>query len=122
MKRRWTIRQLLLGVNLFILLIPFGAIVLLQVLDAYLLRQTERQLIAESVVIGEAWRDRLLEELGQSADSMPEIRPLGLEDSSFTPHDPLLDLGYDVSPPAGQPTRHLAEVGSTTPFARAQVR
>ena len=57
MKRPWTIRQLLLGVNLFILLVPLSAFLLPRVLDAYLLRQTERQLIGESVVIGEAWRD-----------------------------------------------------------------
>jgi len=106
-KRRWTVRQLLLGVNLFILLVPLGAIVLLQVLGAYLLRQTERQLIAESVVIGEAWRDRLLDELDLPADSAPEIRPLGLERFTFTPHRPLLDLGYDVLPPAAGPTRHV---------------
>jgi signal transduction histidine kinase len=120
-KRRWTIRQLLLGVNLFILLVPFGAIALLQVLDAYLLRQTERQLIAESVVIGEAWRDRLLDELDLPPDSTPEIRPRGLESSTFTPHRPLLDLGYDVLPPAADPTRHVADAGLPVQRAGAAV-
>jgi len=120
-KRRWTIRQLLLGVNLFILLVPLGAIVLLQVLGAYLLRQTERQLIAESVVIGEAWRGRLLDELGLPADSPPEIRPLGLETSAFTPHRPLLDLGYDVLPPAADPRRHVPDTDLPAQRAGAAV-
>lgn len=105
MKRRWTIRQLLLGVNLFILLVPLGAILLLQVLDAYLLRQTERQLIAESVVIGEAWRDRLLEELGVPLDAAGDIRPEGRAGEPFVPHEPRLNLGYEVLPPAPEPTR-----------------
>jgi signal transduction histidine kinase len=120
-KRRWTIRQLLLGVNFFILLGPLGAIVLLQVLDAYLLRQTERQLIAESVVIGEAWRDRLLEELGLPLDAGPEIRPAELAGEPFVPHRPRLNLGYDVLPPAPGPTRRDAAFDDRTRRAGAAI-
>jgi signal transduction histidine kinase len=108
-RRRWTIRHLLLGVNLFVLLVPLGAIVFLQVFDAYLLRQTERQLITESVVIGEAWRARLLDAPGRRSVEEPEIRPVDRRESRFSPYHPVINLGYDVLPPAEDPSRSLTQ-------------
>ena len=63
MKRGLSIRYLLLLANAFIFLVPAAAVVFLHLWDGHLVRVTEQQLIAESVLIGEAWRDRLREEL-----------------------------------------------------------
>ena len=60
------LRHLLLGVNLSILFVPLIAVFLLPLADAYLTRQTERSLISQSVLIGEAWRDHWLAAKGLS--------------------------------------------------------
>ena len=62
--RRPSIRMLLLGANTAVLVLPLLALRGLRVYDVYLLRQTERQLIAESVVVGEAFRDAYQRETG----------------------------------------------------------
>ncbi len=56
MRARLSIRTLLFGAHVFVWLIPVFALFGLRLLDVVLLRQTEHQLIAESVVIGEAYR------------------------------------------------------------------
>jgi len=63
----------------------------------------------------------LLDELGLPVDSAPEIRPPGLEGSTFAPHRPLLDLGYDILPPAADPTRHLPDTDRPVQRAGAAV-
>ena len=47
MLRSVSIRTLLLGINVFILLVPVLAVVLLRIYDTHLIQQTERRLIAE---------------------------------------------------------------------------
>ncbi len=130
MRRGPTIRHLLLGVNVIILLAPLGAVVFLQFFDSYLTRQTERGLIHESVLIGEAWRDRLLEDRGIPLERSPEIRPSDRARDRFAPIQPILDLSYGVEPPAEPPSSFRPDVAdeksragqAVTPFLkRAQV-
>jgi hypothetical protein len=44
-----SIRWLLLGANALVILLPLSALVGFRIYDTYLLRQTERQLIAQAV-------------------------------------------------------------------------
>lgn len=73
MRARLSIRTLLFGAHVFVWLIPAFALFGLRLLDVVLLRQTEHQLIAESVVIGEAYRAAWLAN-GQGEN---EYRPPG---------------------------------------------
>jgi len=90
-----SIALLLLGVNVFVLLLPIAALVLYRVYDIYLLRQTERQLIAQSVVVGEAYRDAYLRERGVPPG---ELRPPGAAHEKYVPIEPLIDLGTEIRP------------------------
>lgn len=67
------LRWWLLGANLFVLLAPLVAVVGLRLYDTLLVRQTERQLIAQSVLIGEAWR----EDEPRRARAVPRRAPRG---------------------------------------------
>lgn len=95
MKKGPSIALLLLGVNVFVLLLPIAAITLYRVYDIYLLRQTERQLIAQSVVVGEAYREAWWSETGRGAD---EPRPPGETRNRYVPIEPLIDLGTEIGP------------------------
>ena len=95
MKRGPSIALLLLGVNVFVLSLPIVALLLYRVYDIYLLRQTERQLIAQSVVVGEAYRDAYLTERGLVSD---EPRPPGTQAERYVPVEPLIDLGTHIGP------------------------
>jgi signal transduction histidine kinase len=114
---RPTIRQLLLGTGVFALLLPVAAVTFFRLFDIYLLRQTERHLIAESVLIGEAYRERLLAERGAAPEPPPSFRPFGREQDAYVPVEPVLDVSYGIEPPAPPVTRwqHAPE----TPEARA---
>jgi signal transduction histidine kinase len=90
-----SIALLLLGVNVFVLLLPIAGLVLYRVYDIYLLRQTERQLIAQSVVVGEAYRDAYASEQGRAPG---EPRPPGTSREKYVPIEPLIDLGTEVGP------------------------
>lgn len=114
---RPTIRQLLLGTGVFALLLPVAAVTFFRLFDIYLLRQTERHLIAESVLIGEAYRDRLLAERGQAPDPAPSFRPFGREGDAYVPVEPVLDVAYGILPPAPPVTRF--RLAPETPEARA---
>jgi signal transduction histidine kinase len=104
MRRGPSIALLLLGVNVFVLLLPLAAILVARVYDIYLLRQTERQLIAQSVVVGEAYRDAYWAEVGLTAD---EPRPPGTQRERYVPVEPLIDLGTRVGP--NEELLHLPE-------------
>jgi signal transduction histidine kinase len=93
--RRASIRSLLLGANAALLVLPVLAIAGLRVYDVYLLRQTERELIAESVLIGEVFRDAFRRELGASSD---EHRPAAQVTLRYVRFEPVLDLGLRVLP------------------------
>jgi signal transduction histidine kinase len=90
-----SIALLLLGVNVFMLLMPIGALVVYRAYDIYLMRQTERQLIAQSVVVGEAYRDAYDHEAGLAPG---EPRPPGTQAERYVPIEPLIDLGTPIGP------------------------
>ena len=56
MRRGLSIGTLLFGTLAFVWVVPIAAMAVLRIYDVYLLRQTEHQLIAESVLVGEAFR------------------------------------------------------------------
>jgi len=108
MRRGPTIRKLLLAVGLFVLLIPVAAVLTLRVVETQLVRQTEGRLIAESVLIGEVWRDRLLEERGLDPAAVPVAPPPGARDDRYFPIEPRISLRRDgVLPPAPPPARSV---------------
>jgi signal transduction histidine kinase len=127
---RPTIRQLLLGTGVFALLLPLAAVSFFRLFDLYLLRQTERHLIAESVLIGEEYRERLLAERGVALEQAPSYRPFGREGDAYVPVEPVLDAAYGIQPPAPPVTRwqHAPETAEARAglalmplLARAQV-
>jgi signal transduction histidine kinase len=95
MRKGPSIALLLLGVNVFVLLLPIAGLVLYRVYDVYLMRQTERQLIAQSVVVGEAYRDAYARETGRA---LGEPRPPGTQTERYVPIEPLIDLGTPIGP------------------------
>jgi signal transduction histidine kinase len=105
-----SIRQLLLVVNAVILLVPFGILLLSRLYETHLVQQTEGRLIAESVVIAELWRDRLLVELGRAGEPVRGFLPGGAPDARWAPLEPVLDLTGGASlPPQPEPTRFLLD-------------
>jgi signal transduction histidine kinase len=109
--RRPSLRHLLLGMTAFTLAVPVVAIFSLPVVDAYLTRATERSLIVQSILIGEAWRDRWIEvtglerDLGSLLDDEDDpqggsFRPPEHAGERYVPIEPVLDLTYEVLPPA----------------------
>jgi signal transduction histidine kinase len=69
MRRGFSIGTLLFGTLAFVWVVPLAALAVLRIYDVYLLRQTEHQLISESVLVGEAFRGALLAELGKTRDA-----------------------------------------------------
>jgi signal transduction histidine kinase len=123
-----SIALLLLGVNVFVLLLPIAAVILYRAYDIYLLRQTERQLIAQSVVVGEAYRAAYQRELGLGPD---QPRPPGTEAERYVPIEPLIDLGTEIGPheellhlpdaPPGDSPERRAGASIEAMLARAQI-
>ena len=95
---------LLLGVNGLVVLMPVFALVGLKIYENHLVRQTETGLIGQAVVLGEAWRERYLEELGEGAE-ISDIAPPGAGDGEWYPVEPTLDLSEGVTPPLNGPSR-----------------
>ncbi|MBI3180106.1 MAG: HAMP domain-containing protein [Deltaproteobacteria bacterium] len=116
--RRPSIRWLLLGANAFVLAVPVLALVALRLYDTYLVRQTERQLIAQSVVLAEIWRELWLAERGH--EGVPPFRPPERAGDPFIPIEPVIDLAYGVAPPQAPPSRLIAP--TDTPERRAGAR
>jgi signal transduction histidine kinase len=105
-----SVRWLLLGVNAFVLLVPILAILLFQIYDTHLVETTERQLIAEAVLVGEAWRSEWLEvqHLPQ-----PDIRPPAATDERFFPETPLLGIGDPLLPALTPPPLRVVPPADT---------
>jgi signal transduction histidine kinase len=103
-----SIRVLLLGAHTFAWLLPLAAFSLLRVYDVYLLRQTEHQLIAESVMVGEVYREAYLRALGRRDDDHhpPAHRPAWARapttgESDLEPYAPIeaqIDFAEPVLP------------------------
>ncbi len=103
-----TVRQLLLALNAFVLLLPLLLLLGLRVYDVVLVQQTERRLIGESVLIGEAWRDATTAALGISAADVDGARPPHALDQTYAPIDPATADDFEVLPPAPDPPRSVA--------------
>jgi signal transduction histidine kinase len=84
------IHWLLIGASSMVLAVPLAAALSLRLYETYLVRQTERQLIAQSVVIGEAWRAAWLEAKGETV--VPAFRPPNREGDAFIPIEPLASM------------------------------
>jgi signal transduction histidine kinase len=95
MRRGPSIAVLLLGANLFVLSLPLVSLVLWRAYDLYLLRQTERQLINQSVVVAEAFREAWWQELGITED---DPRPPDRAADRFVAIEPVLDVLGEISP------------------------
>jgi len=104
--RGLSIRALLLGAHAFVWLLPLFVLSMLRVYDVYLLRQTEHQLIAESVMVGEVYREALLRVQGRATDqhrpprqqaysqrSSPTVEP-----DAFVPVEAQVDFAHPVLP------------------------
>lgn len=117
---------LLLGANAFVLMVPVLAILALRLYDNYLVRQTERQLIAQSVAIAEIYRELWLQEsqasgqAGVTTDEPPDFRHPGKRDAAFIPIEPVSSLRHGILPP--QPDALPIALARDTPDARAGQR
>lgn len=94
-----SIALLLLGANAIVLLTPVLAVIGLRLYDVVLLRQTERQLIAESVLVGEAFRDAYVRAGG---GPQREHRPPAHARERYVPIESQIDIGTDVLPAASE--------------------
>ncbi len=94
--------------NAFALLVPLAAILLLRIFDDQLIRRTEAQLIGQSVLIAEAWREAWLREQGIGPDDAPAWMPSSAEGRTYFALEPILRLDQGVLPPTPEPTHSLA--------------
>lgn len=101
-----SVRWLLLGVGVVILLFPVLVVLALNLYQNLLVRETEASLIAQSVLIGELWRDRWLEERGIPANQAPSHKPKGAWDDLFSPIEPRIGLGSDILPSLAAPSTY----------------
>jgi signal transduction histidine kinase len=93
--RRPSIRALLLGANAAVVGLPLVLLAGLRVYDMYLLRQTERQLLSESVVVAEVFREAYRAETGVGED---DHHPPSNGREVYAPVEPIVDLGVGVLP------------------------
>jgi len=105
-----SIRWLLLGVNGLVLLMPVLAVFGLKLYQNHLVRQTETNLIGQSVVIAEAWRAELRRLEGRPVEDPSAILPANAADDRFAPIDPVIDLAGDYGAPVPDPTRFAARM------------
>ncbi|MDJ0849547.1 MAG: ATP-binding protein [Myxococcota bacterium] len=103
-----TVRQLLLALNAFVLLLPLLLLFGLRVYDAALVQQTERRLIGESVLVAEAWRDGYTAALGLPTAGAAGARPPHARDAVYAPIDPATAADFEVLPPAPEAQRTVA--------------
>ncbi len=109
---------LLLGANAFVLALPLIGLVVWRAYDLYLLRQTERQLITQSVVIAEAFREALWAELGLAGD---DPRPPERAADRYVAVEPVIDLDSAISPHE-DPEKMPEAPGGDSPERRAGAR
>jgi len=121
MRRGPSIRRLLIGVNILTLLMPLGAMMALRLYNNNLVHQTEQALISESVVIGEAWRDRWLEAQGMALENAPPIQPPGAADELF-PVEATLNLRHGLARPSPGATHTVTPGSGPEWVAGARIR
>ena len=106
---RWPrvgIRGVVLAISAFGVVVPLAAIVLLRIFDDQLIRRTEAQLIAQAVLIAEAWREAWLREQQFESADAPEWVPPDQVGEDYFPIEPMLRL-ENVLPPTEDPTRFI---------------
>ena len=98
MKRALSIKYWLLIANAFLILVPLFGFQFLRLWDRHLVRVTEERLIAESVLVAEAWLQQIAaESQGTAAKTDAQRRPV----------EPALVGRYRVYPAALAPSRRL---------------
>lgn len=115
--RRPSIRTLLLGANAAVVGLPLALLGGLRVYDMYLLRQTERQLLAESAVVAEVFREAYRPQAGIVDD---DHRPPGSGGDPYAPLEPIIDFGAPVLP--AQPASLRTAAPDDGPARRAGVQ
>jgi signal transduction histidine kinase len=134
MARGPRIHVLLLGANTFVLMVPLFAVLALRLYESYLVRQTERQLIAQSIPLAEIFREFWLaeqEKIGAPPEQPEPPAPLDPEASEsfgyysqdfrppertaerFIPIEPVVDVRQGILPPQSDALRP-APTGDTT--------
>ena len=101
---------ILLIVNLTVLILPLGSIFFFRIYENQLIAETEAELIAQSVFIGEMYkrelRDGLAKDVRDKYGRLLENPPPDAADEFYTPLDPKLDLATGTiypSRPDGRP-------------------
>lgn len=104
--RRASVTYLLLGVGLSSLLWPIGSLLLLQIIDPYLIAQTERELGAQAALVAELYRSA---RASVESVSLGDPRPPERYGHSFVPNEVRLRDPDAVAPalPESLPTRDL---------------
>lgn len=125
-RRGPSIWLLLFGAHAFAWLLPLGLFSLLRVYDVYLLRQTEHQLIAESVVVGEAYRSAYLELLGREQDehhppARPGAQPAASGPEPYAPIEAVIDFASPVLSREQPGVTSAAPTGSAAERAGARI-
>ena len=92
---RLSLRSVLIGINLVVLLLPVAGIQLMRLYESALVRQTESALIAQGAFIAAFYRSLVLEQGTQNWDTLS--RPLAetaptWRDGDWLPQPPTLDL------------------------------
>lgn len=95
---------ILLVVNLTVLILPLGSIFFFRIYENQLIRETETELIAQSVFIAEIFKRELRQILGDKADAygleLKKSKPYKKQSSHYTPLAPQLDLAIGpIFPP-----------------------
>lgn len=115
MRRGPSIRRLLISVNILSLLLPVCVVAVLQVYNDHLVHLTEQALISESVVIGEAWRERWVEAQGAVPNGPSPVQAL---DSV----EPSISLFRGILPPPDLPVRSIPRGATPEWIAGARIR
>ncbi len=110
---------MVMAVHGLILLAPIVTLLFLRIYQTHLLHQTEAALIAESVWVGEVYRDALAAELGPGAAASP--RPPGSL-GDFYPQSPQWDETQPILPRLNTPERYTPAADRVGPNFRAGAR
>ncbi|MCU0660902.1 MAG: ATP-binding protein [Myxococcota bacterium] len=107
-RRLYSLRALVLAINLVVLALPVLGILALRLPDNFLHRQTEAKLIAEAAYVRVLYLDALhrLEEEGADLRGTYRVleSPPRRQDALYDPAFPQIDLLFDpVLPPVGEP-------------------
>ncbi|MEW5722567.1 MAG: HAMP domain-containing sensor histidine kinase [Thermodesulfobacteriota bacterium] len=106
MKYRPKLRTVLLLVNLTILVLPLGSIAALRIYETELVKRTESELLAQGVLVGLVYRERLLARLGERSSDYGTVgvsinrRAAMPGEDYFHPIRPVLDVAKEhLRPP-----------------------